>query len=46
MIVIKHNTRVIKNADWIIDLGPEGDTKGGKVIFEGTPNSCSGRKIR
>ena len=28
---------VIKNADWIIDLGPEGGNKGGKVIFEGTP---------
>jgi excinuclease UvrABC ATPase subunit len=37
VIVIEHNTRVIKNADWIIDLGPEGGTKGGKVMFEGTP---------
>jgi excinuclease ABC A subunit len=37
VIVIEHNTRVIKNADWIIDMGPEGGTKGGRVMFEGTP---------
>jgi excinuclease UvrABC ATPase subunit len=37
VIVIEHNTRVIKNADWIIDIGPEGGTKGGEVMFEGTP---------
>ena len=37
VIVIEHNTRVIKNADWVIDMGPEGGTKGGKVMFEGTP---------
>jgi len=37
VIVIEHNTGVIKNADWIIDMGPEGGTKGGKVMFEGTP---------
>jgi excinuclease UvrABC ATPase subunit len=37
VIVIEHNLDVIKNADWIIDMGPEGGTKGGKVIFEGTP---------
>jgi excinuclease UvrABC ATPase subunit len=37
VIVIEHNTRVIKNADWIVDMGPEGGTKGGKVMFEGTP---------
>jgi len=35
--VIEHNGDIIKNADWIIDLGPEGGYKGGKVIFEGTP---------
>lgn len=37
VIAIEHNTSVIKNADWIIDMGPEGGTKGGKVMFEGTP---------
>jgi excinuclease UvrABC ATPase subunit len=37
VIVIEHNTRVIKNADWIIDMGPEGGSKGGQVMFEGTP---------
>jgi excinuclease UvrABC ATPase subunit len=37
VIVIEHNLHVIKNADWIIDLGPEGGSKGGRVIFAGTP---------
>ena len=37
VIVIEHNHDVICSADWIIDLGPEGGNKGGRVIFEGTP---------
>jgi excinuclease UvrABC ATPase subunit len=37
VIVIEHNLDVIKNADWIIDMGPEGGNKGGRVLFEGTP---------
>ena len=37
VIVIEHNVDVIKSADWIIDMGPEGGTKGGRVLFEGTP---------
>jgi excinuclease UvrABC ATPase subunit len=37
VIVIEHNVSVIKNADWIIDMGPEGGSKGGRVVFEGTP---------
>jgi excinuclease ABC A subunit len=37
VIVIEHNLDIIKNADWIIDMGPEGGNKGGKVMFEGTP---------
>jgi ABC-type Mn2+/Zn2+ transport system ATPase subunit len=37
VIVIEHNLDVIKNADWIIDLGPEAGRQGGQVVFEGTP---------
>ena len=37
VVVIEHNLDVIKNADWIIDMGPEGGHKGGQVVFEGTP---------
>lgn len=37
VIVIEHNLDIIKNADWIIDMGPEGGNKGGKVMFQGTP---------
>ncbi len=37
VIVIEHNLDVIKNADWIIDIGPEGGHKGGQIMFEGTP---------
>jgi excinuclease UvrABC ATPase subunit len=44
VIVIEHNMSVIKNADWIIDLGPEGGTKGGKVMFEGTPKQLATAK--
>lgn len=36
VIVIEHNTDIIRRADWIIDLGPEGGSKGGEVLFEGT----------
>ncbi len=37
VIVIEHNMDVVRNADWVIDLGPEGGNKGGQVMFEGTP---------
>jgi excinuclease ABC subunit A len=41
MIVIEHNLDVIKNADWIIDMGPEGGSGGGRVIAEGTPEQVA-----
>ena len=41
VIVIEHNLDVIKNSDWIIDLGPEGGENGGTIIGEGTPESIS-----
>jgi excinuclease ABC subunit A len=41
VIVIEHNLDVIKTADWIIDLGPEGGDKGGEIIAEGTPEQIS-----
>lgn len=37
VITIEHNVDVIRQADWIIDLGPEGGDKGGQIMFEGTP---------
>ena len=37
LIIIEHNMDIIRNADWVIDLGPEGGNKGGEVIFTGTP---------
>ncbi len=41
MIVIEHNLDVIKTADWIVDLGPEGGDGGGKIIAEGTPEEVA-----
>ena len=41
MIIIEHNLDVIKTADYVIDMGPEGGLGGGKVIAEGTPESIA-----
>ena len=41
VVVIEHNLDVIKTADWIIDLGPEGGIKGGEIIGEGTPEAIA-----
>jgi excinuclease ABC subunit A len=37
VVVIEHNLDVIKTADWIIDLGPEGGDRGGRIVAQGTP---------
>ncbi len=44
VVVIEHNLDVIKTADWIIDLGPEGGVKGGEIIAEGTPEAVAKNK--
>jgi excinuclease ABC subunit A len=41
VVVIEHNLEVIKTADWILDLGPEGGDKGGEVVAEGTPEQVA-----
>ncbi len=42
VIVIEHNLDVIKTADWVVDMGPEGGSGGGLVIAEGTPEEVAG----
>ena len=43
MIIIEHNLHVIKSADWVIDMGPEGGQHGGQVVAEGTPEQLAKR---
>src|SRR5213593_3297754 len=44
VLVIEHNLDVVRNADWIIDLGPEGGDRGGEVVATGTPKEVAGVK--
>ena len=44
VVVIEHNLDVIKTADWLVDLGPEGGSKGGQIIATGTPEQVAGMK--
>ncbi|TMB75474.1 MAG: excinuclease ABC subunit UvrA, partial [Chloroflexi bacterium] len=44
VVVIEHNLDVLKTADWLIDLGPEGGEKGGYVIAEGTPEQLAANR--
>lgn len=53
LVIIEHNPEVIKSADWVIDLGPEGGEEGGNLVFEGTPeelvkceNSYTGKFLK
>ncbi|MBI2484338.1 excinuclease ABC subunit UvrA [Candidatus Uhrbacteria bacterium] len=53
IVIIEHNTDIIRNSDWVIDLGPEGGDKGGQIVAEGTPdeiashpNSWTGRYLQ
>jgi len=39
--VIEHNMDVVKQADWVIDLGPEGGAEGGRLVFQGTPEALA-----
>lgn len=39
VLVIEHNMDIIKSADWIVDMGPEGGNRGGQILFEGTPEA-------
>jgi len=41
VVVIEHNLDVIAEADWIVDLGPEGGSEGGRVVFQGSPEAAA-----
>ena len=44
VVIIEHNLDVIKTADWIVDLGPEGGSGGGQIIATGTPEAVAKNK--
>jgi excinuclease ABC subunit A len=41
VVVIEHNVEVVKTADWVIDLGPEGGAEGGAIVAQGTPEEVA-----
>jgi excinuclease ABC subunit A len=41
VLIIEHNLDVVKVADWVLDLGPEGGSGGGDILFEGTPEGLA-----
>ena len=41
ILIIEHNLEVIRRADWVIDLGPEGGDRGGRIVAEGTPEQIA-----
>jgi excinuclease ABC subunit A len=43
VIVVEHNLQLVMDADWVIDLGPEGGTRGGEIVFTGTPEEMMAR---
>lgn len=45
VLVVEHNLDVVRNADWVVELGPDGGEKGGEIIFEGTPDKLKKNKI-
>ena len=44
VIVIEHNMDIVKNADWVIDMGPGGGSAGGNIVAEGTPGQVASNK--
>jgi len=45
LVVIEHNMDVVKQADWVIDLGPEGGRAGGRLVFQGTPEGLAAQQV-
>jgi len=41
LVVIEHNMDVVKTADWLVDLGPDGGSRGGTIVAEGTPETVA-----
>lgn len=45
VVVVEHNQQIIRNCDWVIELGPKGGDKGGSVVFAGRPGTRKGRLV-